>query len=375
MHTPKRPKHILHVLPNLKMGGMERALVTLIGKTDQGLLKHFICCLEDPQADSPLMKALNPEQVAIFYLRKKQGLDFSLVGRLAGIVRKEKIDIVHARNWASILYSCLSRLATFRRCSVIVDIRGIHDDKHYRLLGYLGPLINIYVAVTKDIAGHLRRKAGIPEGKIRVIYNGVDLDSLAGGVPPGTRQAVREAWDIPPEAFVIGTVGRLVPVKNYPCLLKAFEKIIGQKKEARLLLVGDGPERARLEGLAQDLGVGARVIFTGLQYPVVDFYRAMDLFVLPSFKEGLSNTILEAMAADVPVIASKVGGNNEIIKHGVNGLLFSSNNQEELVAQMDLVLDNPGLAGQLKKHAQETLNQRFSLAQTVNSYLDIYEYS
>jgi glycosyltransferase involved in cell wall biosynthesis len=172
----------------------------------------------------------------------------------------------------------------------------------------------------------------------------------------------------------MGAVGRLVEVKRHDLLIEAFAELHerGRASNTWLLIVGDGPERARLERLAANLGVGDLTIFAGYQAEPQCLLRAMDLFVLTSRHEGLPLALLEAWAAGVAVVASSVGAIPQTVVHGVSGMLFPSGNRESLVTTLETLLESPSLIGQLGRRGQARAHHRYSLTRMADDYAQRY---
>jgi glycosyltransferase involved in cell wall biosynthesis len=241
-------------------------------------------------------------------------------------------------------------------------------------------------AVSAQLKTDLVRHVGMPEGRIEVLYNGVDLGRFrhggsaagdaAAGIPDeatGERAAIHAELGIAPGALVIGSVGRLVPVKNYGLLLRAFAQAGLARRGAHVLLVGEGPERAPLDALARELGIEANVRLAGHRDDVQRLLPAFDVFVLPSVSEGMSNTLLEAMAAGVPAVASEVGGNGEIVRDGIEGILFPSADQEALQAALGRLVDDAATRRAMGAAARERAQSAFDLKVMVGRYERLYE--
>jgi glycosyltransferase involved in cell wall biosynthesis len=218
----------------------------------------------------------------------------------------------------------------------------------------------------RDLVTHLR----VSERRFDVIYNGVDTSRVGAA----DRGAARAALGAGPAEIVVGSVGRLVPVKNYELLVRAFGRVAGSRRTPlRLVLVGDGPERAALARAAVAAGVDRTTAFLGHREDVADLLVGFDVFVLPSISEGLSNTLLEAMAARVPVVASDVGGNREIVQEGRSGVLFASRDEAGLAERLAQIVDDPGLRAELGRAGRERVERRFSMGAMIESYEALYE--
>jgi sugar transferase (PEP-CTERM/EpsH1 system associated) len=237
------------------------------------------------------------------------------------------------------------------------------------------PLVSRYVAVSKHIERYLVESIGVAPARVTQIYNGVDTERFVpfahgrrDGLPPGF------AGD---DSFVIGTVGRLQPVKDQATLLRAFAALVQRSAEAaqrsRLVLLGDGPLRAELESLVAALGIRSRVWMPGAVDNVPEIMRTFDVFVLPSLQEGISNTILEAMASGLPVVSTAVGGNVELVEDGRTGRFFTPRDVSSLATLLERYSAHPE---ELRGHsdaARSRALEHFSLPVMVARYQQVYE--
>ncbi|MGH7279381.1 MAG: glycosyltransferase, partial [Candidatus Rokuibacteriota bacterium] len=230
------------------------------------------------------------------------------------------------------------------------------------------PLLDRFVTVSVDLRRWLACTVGIPERKLVTIVNGVDTSRFRDG----DRDAGRRVLGVPEGVPVVGTVGRLDPVKDQAGLLRAFARVATQHPDAMLLVAGDGPCRAELDTLAADLGLGGRARFLGEREDVPVVLRALDLFVLPSIAEGISNTILEALATGLPVIATRVGGNPELVDDGATGALVPARNPDALARAISAYVDDSHLRRLHGKAARQQAVERFDLAGMVARYRDLY---
>lgn len=229
-------------------------------------------------------------------------------------------------------------------------------------------MVDQFVTVSRDLARWLVEDIGLPRSKVLTICNGVDTHRFC----PGGRQVARAALGIGPEAIVIGTVARLDPVKDQAGLLRAFSRVADDPR-ALLLLAGDGPCRPELETTVSELGLDGRVRLLGERDDVPSVLAAMDVFVLCSIGEGISNTILEAMATGLPVVATRVGGNPELVVDGETGFLVEPRSPAALAAPLRRYLEDPGLLAHHGRSARDLAEAEFSLERMVGAYEQLYE--
>jgi glycosyltransferase involved in cell wall biosynthesis len=217
---------------------------------------------------------------------------------------------------------------------------------------------------------NLERYENYPKGGVRVLYNGIDVAAYSQGESP---QAARSFLGIPAEKKTVGVVARLDPVKNHPLLFRSLREVIQFFPETELLIVGDGPNRAELELLANRLGLDSHIRFLGARRDVPHIIRAMDIFVLPSLSEGMSITLLEAMGAGLPVVATRVGGNPEVVVDGETGFLVPSDDERRMAARLKTLLGDSRLRQKMGAAGKLRAESVFSMEKTVSEYHRLYE--
>lgn len=361
---------ILHVISHMGRGGAEMGILKLIaGLGDE--FDHRICTTRGFDAD--FVRSRFSEEKMFAAGTADPTLQFPLF-RLARIMRQYRPHIVHSRNWGAIEAVLAAKLTSVQ----VV----IHSEHGYELEMFAGlpmrrrifrraayAMTDAMFAVTRELRDFHVRQAWIRPQHMGVMYNGVDTERFAPRRE--TRIAIREELGLPEKSFVVGSVGRLVPIKDHQTLLKAAALLSKIGIDVRVLLVGSGPERARLQALATDALEG-RVCFAGDSSRVPELLNAMDVFVLPSLGEGMSNTLLEAMASSLPVLATNVGGNPEIIEDNVCGRLFAPGSTGWLSTQLRLLAEDPALAHQLGTMARNRAIESFSLSRMLDTYRRFY---
>ena len=235
-------------------------------------------------------------------------------------------------------------------------------------------MVRRYVAVSQDLSDWLVRDIGIPRGRIAAIYNGVDTARFC---PAASGRGVLPAGFAPDDAVVVGTIGRLEQVKDQTTLAAAFCRVIRDRPELRrrlrLVVIGDGSLRGEIERLLAEHDAPALAWLPGYSYDAPELLRAFDVFALPSRREGISNTVLEAMATAKPVVATAVGGNPEIVVDGVTGLLTPPADPAAMAERLAHYVDDPALAAAHGQAGLDRIRERFSLAAMVSAYLGVYD--
>ncbi|MBF0357176.1 MAG: TIGR03088 family PEP-CTERM/XrtA system glycosyltransferase [Magnetococcales bacterium] len=363
---------VVHLLYRFDIGGLETVVVNLINRLPADEFSHVVISLTEC---SNFKERIKDSTVAVYQLEKKEGKDIAVWWRLWKLLKKINPDILHTCN-----LSALEGVIPARLAGVPVVIHAEHgrdgydldgSNKKYLLLRrLLLPFVDRVVPVSEDLALWLERVVRVPKGKIKKIINSIDSQlpprSKAQRLPLPDQKFANE------DSFIIGTVGRLWPVKDQGNLLKAFAQLKVMAGEGgrrlRLILVGDGPQRAELERLADQLGITKQLWITGWREDVSQLLRGMDVFALPSMAEGTPLTILEAMAAGLPVVATQVGGVAEMVVPGKTGLLVAPQNHQDLALALYSYVNNPDLAPIHGAAGRELFLQKFSLEQMVHQY-------
>jgi sugar transferase (PEP-CTERM/EpsH1 system associated) len=289
-------------------------------------------------------------------------------------MRRYRPHIVHSRNWGA-----LEAVGAAKLASVPVVI---HSEHGYEAAMFAGlplrrrllrraayAMTDAVFALTRELRDFHARQAWMNPDRMGVIYNGVDTQRFAPRSE--TRIAMRKELGMTEGSFLIGSVGRLVAIKDHQTLLEAAAKLAEKEIDVRVLLVGAGPEREKLQGRATGALAG-RVSFAGDSDRIPELLNAMDVFVLPSLGEGMSNTLLEAMASGLPVLATKVGGNPEIIERDNHGWLFRPRDVEWLADRLQLLAHDQGLIHQLGTAARRRTIESFSLSCMLEQYRSFY---
>lgn len=360
---------IMHILPSLEIGGMENALITLINEMDTHFFENQIFCFDFKNYENSIQHRLKDENIPIYIFEKGDGIDYWLPIKIARILKKQKINIVHTRNFAALLYgSTAAKLAGVQ--GVIADIRGRIPADEGQKCKRLSFLVSKFVGVSEDIKKMLKMDFKIKESKIITIYNGVQISNESQRLDI---TSLRTKLGLEQSDFIIGTIGRIEPVKDYSTLIRMSAPILLKYRNAKLMIVGDGSQRAELEILAQNLGISSQTIFTGYQKDISSYLQLINVFVLTSISEGISNVLLEAMAASIPVIATNVGGNPEIVSNNQTGFLIPRNNLNQITEKIELMINNPELASNLGESGRKLVEEKFTIEKMVTEYQSLYQ--
>ena len=318
---------IAHIVYRLDYGGLENGLANLINGLPAGGYRHAVICLT---TFTDFSVRIRRDDVEVFALDKRPGKDPKTYLRLWRLLRRLRPRVVHTRNTGTIDCSVIAFLA-----GVPVRLHGYHGwdaaDLHgrnprgVRLRRWCDPFIATYVTVSRHIADWLTQPQGVAAARIRPICNGVDTDRFCPGSSAAEPLFPDAEHDAP---FVIGTVGRLDPVKDQCSLARAFVDLVRTQpdlaRRARLVFVGDGEMRSQIAAILASGGVDDTARILGWRDDIGELLKQFDVFVLPSLNEGISNTLLEAMATALPIPATRVGGNVAVLGDGETGVLVGA---------------------------------------------------
>lgn len=369
------PIRVMHVIETLEVGGAENVLADLVNFCSPRFVP-YVCCL---RASGPVEARLR-EGIKVFVMNQAHGNDYSLPFRLARLFRHNCIDVVVSHGWGTYLESVLAR--RFSGARVMVHVvhgdfppypAGRRSDVKRRIRhwseGLFSAGVHQFVAVSQGVKNEIVRHVSIPLDRIRVVHNGVSI----GKKNPLLGAQKRAILGLNPEDVVIGSVGRLAPVKNYPCLLTAFRQAKKEWPDLKLILVGDGEEREKLEQITRDLGLKKDVFFLGQRNDVEDWMHAFDLFAISSSYEGISRSILEAMSSHLPVVVTDVGGNREVVVDEMTGCIVPPNATDEMANAILKITKNSSLRLEMGLKGFERVKEKFNIEQTIKTYEKIFQ--
>lgn len=353
---------VVHVVHSFGIGGMEKGVATLIRHASEDI-EHSIVCLTKSGGTARQL----PAGTEVAELGKMPGNSIYFVLRLAKVLKGLHPHVVHTRNWAGTDGILASRLAGIS--SIVHSEHGFggenpvgENKKRIRIYRLLSHFVKEYICVSKPLEAWLKEVVRVHK-QVNQIYNGVDIECYK----PGFDGSLRQELGIRSQSFVIGIIASLYPIKDHATLIRAFNKLRQSEPNAYLLIVGDGEERDRLKGLAKE-----GVLFLGNRNDIPRILHTLDVFVLCSLNEGISNTILEAMATGLPVIASNVGGNPDLISDGINGWLFPAGSVETLADLMNAYIHSPDTRQMHGERGRDAAVKYYNISSMVRGYETVW---
>jgi glycosyltransferase involved in cell wall biosynthesis len=363
---------ILHVVDSLDRGGLERVVCDL--SIEQMRRGHDVCvyCLHTSGSLAPSLEAAG---VLVVCGHKHSGPDLGVVRELKRLMPARAPGLIHSHSMMPNYYACAARLLAGFATPVVntrhdmgSTRRGDPREKLYRLSV---PLTRLAVMVSEGVMEHFVTKGIVPKRKARLVLNGIATD-CAQYANPVQRGAARRILAVCDDEFVVGCVGRLVELKNLAVAIRATAHLASILPGVRLVLIGSGPLQPDLEALARELGIEERVSLLGERSDARDLLPGLDAFLMPSLTEGHSIALLEAAAAGLPIVATNVGGNPEIVEHERTGLLVPTNDDTSISRALQRLQGNRTLAAQLGSDARAWVLGHVSVPAMADAYEAVY---
>ena len=376
MRFDNRPL-VLHVMYRFDTGGLENGIVNLINHMPAHAYRHAVMALTEV---TDFSRRIQRDDVEFISLRKPPGHGVWQYAKLFKLFRQLRPAIVHSRNLAA-----LEAQAPAWAAGAPVRIHGEHgrdigdldgsNVSYQRLRRLYKPFVHHYLALSRDLDEYLVDKVKVRPHKITQVYNGVDTRNFSPS-SDGPQPIAGCPFD-PANHWLIGTVGRMHPVKDQVMLAHAFVQALALtpqlRPRLRMVMVGEGPLRAQARAVLEAAGVADLAWLPGERHDVADIMRGLHAFALPSLAEGISNTILEAMASALPVLATAVGGNADLVLHGQTGLIIPAADPAAMAREIARLASSPQQARVLGEAGRRRVEATFSMQAMVNTYQKVYD--
>ena len=371
-----RKTRIMFVVLQMESGGSERVVLDLAGGLNADQFEIYVTAFKGGVNEFHLKEVCKD----IFFIQKRKRFDLSAMIQIAKIVREHRIDVVNAHHYMPCFYSFLGTRILNRKNLIytehsVPEVEGVASGIHGKIFNMMLVQMDAVVGVSREITERLKANYPRHSKKIIEILNGVDIQKFES---IRSKKEVRNHWGLSREHFFVGIVANFRKVKNHVCLIRAASRLKDTYPQLRLLLVGRGfpgdPENSeeQIRKLIGELGLQERVIMTGYQENIPEILSVFDVFCLPSFSEGLPVSVLEAMAARVPVVGSQVRGIKEVVKNRETGLLFSSNDHSELAHALEEIHNSQNFAHSLTERAFNYVQEFHSKEAWIKKTSDLF---
>jgi glycosyltransferase involved in cell wall biosynthesis len=374
------PYRILRLITWLPAGGIERKIAAVLPRMNRDMFEPHVCCIRER---GPLADEIENSGIPVHVIPFRSRWDPAALWRLGRLVEKLQVDLIHAHMYRANVPATAVKIR-HRRIAVIAHYHNVNTwETKWQLLTdrVLARMRDLNLAVSEAVRQDVIAKLGLRPDSVRTMHNGVDTDEFRP-LHALDREQMRAELGIPADAVAVVMAARLVPQKNHALVLRTASHVLAASPSTRFVFAGSGPEELALRQMAAHLGIEHAVSFIGHRTDICRVMAACDVSVLPSFREGFSNTVLESMACGLPVLASDVGGNREIIDRGINGHLIEANRlagsteaasirESQYVRCLKRLVMDADLRARMSVAARRTA-EGFGLDTMVRSVQDVY---
>lgn len=365
------PVGILYVVWSMGVGGAEKLAYDMVRSLPRHKFRAVVCSVE---YGGVLGDRLRDEGYAVYHRKSVPGLDWGMISWLRNIIRTERVEVIHAHQYNPLFYSVFAAMGNPRLKLVYTEHGRTYPDRTYWKRFLVNPLLTYWidhlVSISESTKNAMVTYDNFPARRIKVIHNGVDIGNIPEGVEIGAK---RRELGIPEGWRVVGTAARLEEVKNLPMMLRAFRLILDRQPETCLVIAGIGSTEEQLRSLAVQLGVSEQVRFLGLRSDLNEIFPLLNVFLLTSFTEGVSITLLESMTHGIPAVVTNVGGNPEVVVDKVTGFLVPSGHHESMADKALFLMENPEMSLAMGNKAKERVTTCFSFDRMMAGYLALYD--
>jgi glycosyltransferase involved in cell wall biosynthesis len=365
-HSPK----IMHVVLSMHVGGAERLIYDMVKYPIFAERPPIVCCLD---AVGDLGEKLRQEGYQVYCKGRRPGLDLKMVWWLRQIIIREQVDVVHAHQYSPLFYAVPSALLAGKKKVIYTEHGRFHPERKSWKRTLFNPLlaqgIDHLVSISEATAQAMATYDNFPLHRIKIIHNGINY---AGMQSKFDRQAKRKELGLSPKCRIIGTAARLNSIKNIAMMLRGLKLILEKIPDICLVIAGAGEEEQKLKMLARQIEVEEHVKFIGLRFDLPEIYPLFDVFLLTSFSEGISITLLESMSCGLPSVVTEVGGNREVLVEGLTGFFVGIDDDQLLAQRVCELLQNTKLAARFGEAAQRRIDKEFSLQGMMEKYRQLY---
>jgi glycosyltransferase involved in cell wall biosynthesis len=360
---------VLHVTFDMTIGGAQQVIRQLVENMDKSEIQSEVVCIDNRLGE--LGEILQEQGIKVHLLNRQPGFDISLIKQLHQLIKTEHYDVIHCHQYSPYVYGLLASLLTSAKV-IFTEHGRFYPDYGTMKRQLLNPIFSLFTykitAISQATKDALVKFENFKASGISVIYNGI-RDFSGVEVDKNT---LKSHFSIPEGVFIFGTISRLQPIKNQAMMIRAFAVVHSEYGNTHLLIVGDGESRASLEQLGKELKLEHHITFTGFQKDPYQFHKVIDIFLLTSFSEGTSMTLLEAMSFSTPCIVTGVGGNPEIVINGKTGVVVPSNDVGRLSEAIKGLLTDEVIRNAFRKAGNDRFIEIFTADHMITRYQNIY---
>ncbi|MDT0593601.1 glycosyltransferase family 4 protein [Glaciecola petra] len=363
-----RKTKVLHITFDMRIGGTEMVIKNIIEDNQTEAFEMSIFCIEEPIG--PWGKELMERGLKIYSQHRSDGFDIGMIKAIRKQIKENNIDVLHCHQYTPWVYGVLASIGMKARV-IFTEHGRFYPDVKSPKRRYINPILRFFThkitAISDATAQALDSYEYIPKQDCEVVYNGIHASPLA------VKTNIREKLGLNDETLLLGTIARFDPIKNHFLMLNSLRKVLDKGLNAHLIIVGDGETRQEIESTIQRLSLQDSVTLPGYVVKPNDFLHAFDVFLLTSFSEGTSMTLLEAMRASKPCIVTDVGGNPEVIKDGVNGIVIKNDCEPELSEAIIALSSDTEKLGSMQTAAKKRFDALFTAKHMCEQYQAIYD--
>lgn len=362
---------VMHVLPSMhRCGGAEQLVYKMVHSMTVKDKSPVVCCI-DSLGDLALQ--LRQEGISVYCRQQRRSLDPGLIWWLSRIIKRERIQIVHTHMYDAFEHSVPAAVLA-GGIKVVYTVHGrLYPEERTLRRRLMYPLwslgVDRFVSISEKTRESMVYYDFHPEKKIQVIHNGIEFSPAGNNTDI---QSMRSSLGLNGKARIMGTAARIEDIKNIPMMLRALQRVLTVYPDACLLLAGEGSRLDDLKALARQMGIWEKVSFLGKRSDLHNIYPILDVFVLSSFTEGISVSLLEAMSHGIPAVVTNVGGNPEIAIDGETGFLVPSNDDKAMAEKIQALLKDRSLAEKLGSNGRNRAREHFSFSGMMDKYLNVY---
>ncbi|MCF2947746.1 glycosyltransferase [Paraglaciecola aquimarina] len=362
---------VLHVTYDMRIGGTEMVIKNLIEGSDKTTFEMSVLCIESPLG--PFSADLIADGIKFHELNRQPGFDKALIKNIRNIIKKEKIDILHCHQYTPWVYGVIAAMLT--KTKVIFTEHGrFYPDTSSWKRKLVNPILNKFTSQVTAISQATKQALvdyeNFPDNDIEVIYNGIKgLEHPS----KGELSELRAELGLAKQGRCIGTISRFDPIKNHLMMIRAFHQCLTTEPNLKLIIVGDGEMRPQIESEIEKLNIQDKVILTGYKTNPQQYLALMEVFLLSSFSEGTSMTLLEAMSLGKPCVVTDAGGNKEVIADGENGIVTENDNQQQFSQAINKLITTPSLSKQYSGSSLQIFKNKFDAQVMYNQFALLYK--